>query len=257
MPDDRDEFITRTRHRKVLAETRAALRARHKTAIRKLQERVRESRARGEIRGRREADAHHILRTAARLLGENDTVLDCGANRGDFTALFTDCPATVLGFEPNPDCARHYRDRFADYPRIWLEEAAVGPEAGQATLRYHPDYTGQIGGEQDYSAGSSIHAALAGKLTGQEHRVQVISLADRIAAIKAEGRRVAIVKLDVEGTEIDLMEQFLERDIFSDISICLIETHEAQMPEQADRFADLRRRIASRYMPAQVYLEWY
>lgn len=68
--------------------------------------------------------------------------------------------------------------------------------------------------------------------------------------------RVAFVKMDIEGAELDLLGAMLEARLFDQIQLTVAETHEHKFKDLRPRFADLRAAIAAAYPPARVNLDW-
>ncbi|WP_216641220.1 FkbM family methyltransferase [Oceaniglobus roseus] len=205
--------------------------------------------------GKRAGTLAYVAATAARFMRPGDVVIDCGANIGSFTDSFARTPARVIAFEPNPDCTAFMRSRFADRPNVVIEEAAVGAAAGEADLYYHGHYTSDVANDKS-SEGSSIEPSMARLLTGKSHRVPVIDIVARMQELLAEGANIAILKLDIEGSELEVLERLFELDLFARITMSLVETHERNFPDRAERFGAIRARIAGRYDPMHVFLDW-
>jgi len=64
------------------------------------------------------------------------TVVDIGANRGQFALVARQCQsqARVISFEPLPAAAATFCAVFADDDRVTLHEVAIGPVPGNATI---------------------------------------------------------------------------------------------------------------------------
>ena len=73
-----------------------------------------------------------VLRT----LGDVPTVVDIGANRGQFAlaARYTFPRARIVSFEPLPAPAAVYRSVFAGDRRATLVETAIAPQSGATTI---------------------------------------------------------------------------------------------------------------------------
>ncbi len=73
---------------------------------------------------------------ALRALGDVRTVVDIGANRGQFAlaARYYFPRARIISFEPLPAPAAVYRSVFAGDRRTTLHETAIGPETGTTTI---------------------------------------------------------------------------------------------------------------------------
>jgi FkbM family methyltransferase len=86
---------------------------------------------------RRHRVAAGVEHTAAlRALRSHRVVVDIGANRGQFAlvARWLFPKAQIFSFEPLPGPASRFRAIFASDARVYLHEAAIGPESGNATI---------------------------------------------------------------------------------------------------------------------------
>ena len=82
---------------------------------------------------------HRVLAGAEHrhLLGPDlATVVDIGANRGQFSLAVRRWArgAKVFAFEPLAGAAGRFREVFRGDSRVMLHRAAIGPEAGEATI---------------------------------------------------------------------------------------------------------------------------
>jgi FkbM family methyltransferase len=135
-----------------------------------------------------------VLRT----LGEVRTVVDIGANRGQFALAARHCfaDARILSFEPLAGPAALYRAVFAGDDRTRLVEAAVGPEPGEATIH--------VSARDDSSSLLPItarqNALFPGTAEAGTAIIQVTRLSDALPA--GEIAAPALLKLDVQGFEL-------------------------------------------------------
>jgi len=70
------------------------------------------------------------------LLGEVQTVVDIGANRGQFalSARRAWPDARIVSFEPLPEPARKFKRVFGEDSRVTLHQVAIGDVVGEATM---------------------------------------------------------------------------------------------------------------------------
>jgi FkbM family methyltransferase len=121
------------------------------------------------------------------------TVVDAGANSGVFAVRAARLGARVLAFEPNPDCCR------------WLRRSTVanGLESSvsvfECALGSHAE-TGSL----DVSQGTLGARVRAGAATGNFPMISIRRLDDVIGQLDVE--RVDLLKLDVEGHELEVLE---------------------------------------------------
>jgi FkbM family methyltransferase len=127
-----------------------------------------------------------------RLAAGDELALDVGANIGYFTGLLAVRAEHVIALEPNPQLRRFIAgniERWSLGERIELDERAASNASGTATLHLPAEY------ERNYGT-ASIDGG--GAVT---HEIRTVRLDELIA-----GRRVGVLKIDVEGHELAALE---------------------------------------------------
>ncbi|HEY1435245.1 MAG TPA: FkbM family methyltransferase [Thermoanaerobaculia bacterium] len=126
-----------------------------------------------------------------------DVAVDVGANKGSYLPWLARAarPGTVVAFEPQPDLAAYLvrACRAARLSNVVVEPVGVSERAGTRTLH--------VPGERP-SPGASFEPAVAGLTAGRDARVAVVSLDEYFCS---EARRIAAVKVDVEGHELAVL----------------------------------------------------
>jgi FkbM family methyltransferase len=129
------------------------------------------------------------------------TVVDVGANRGQFTlaARHYAPGARVISFEPQPAPAAIFRRLFAGDPRVTLHEAALGAAAERRSMH--------VSGLDDSSSLLPITLLYSSLFPGTEEasalEVRVGPLSDFVG--RDEIRPPALLKLDIQGFEYDAL----------------------------------------------------
>jgi FkbM family methyltransferase len=188
------------------------------------------------------------LREALSHLGPAAVAVDCGANVGDVTALFASTGARVIALEPNPVAFARLAERFAGEARVRCLHAAAATEDGTALLYLHEE------AERDplrYSTGSSLVATKKNVDAGSSIAVETIDLDALLAGLG----RVAVLKLDIEGTEVPVLERLLDTGRLESIDIVVVEMHDGHADELVERSSVLRDRLAEPAY-AHVRLDW-
>ena len=155
------------------------------------------------------------------------TVVDIGANRGQFALVARHCfpGAAVISFEPLPRPAAVYRTVFAGDERARLVETAIGPEPGEAVIH--------LSARDDSSSLLPItarqNALFPGTAAAGTATIRVVRLAD---AVLAEDLVVpALLKLDVQGFELQALagcEDVLERFAWVYVECSFMELYAGQ-----------------------------
>lgn len=188
------------------------------------------------------------LREALSHLGPGALAVDCGANVGEITALFAATGAEVVALEPNPVAFAHLAERFAGVPRVRCLHAAAATEDGTALLYLHE----QAGIDPlRFSTGSSL---IATKRNVDAERSVPVETLDLDALLAGLGH-VAVLKLDIEGAEVPVLERLLETGRLGSIGIVVVEMHDGHADELIERSSVLRDRLADPAY-AHVRLDW-
>jgi FkbM family methyltransferase len=186
---------------------------------------------------------------AVAALAEGDIALDCGANLGLYTLRLAESGATVHAFEPNPDAYRKLAEVTAAYPNVILHQAAVTTEPGDVQLYLHkyadddPEY---------WSSGSSL---LAEKSNVREDHAVTVKGVHLAAFIKDLGKPVKLLKMDIEGAEVGVLNQLLDEGLHTVIEQAFVEVHDRRIKSLAKPTRELRERLQS-LGASQFRLDW-
>jgi FkbM family methyltransferase len=134
-------------------------------------------------------------------LSETPTVLDVGANNGDFSSAVMNANknARVFAFEPHPETYKRLSSRMFSAKNVLVTNAACGSIAGKFTLYDHAR-----GGGTEHA---SLHRGVIERIHKDEsiqHVVNVITL-DQFAADKGINL-IHLLKIDVEGNELEVLK---------------------------------------------------
>jgi FkbM family methyltransferase len=123
----------------------------------------------------------------ATFIRKGDRVFDIGANRGEYSVVFSSIGASVVAVEPNPRLAERLDRRLRGSIVV---QSAVGSSPGHAEL--------YVGSDEEHSTISPEWASRRAHLmSGEALPVTVCTLDDLIAAYGMP----TFVKIDVEGHE--------------------------------------------------------
>lgn len=131
------------------------------------------------------------------------TVVDIGANRGQFALVARSCfpGARIIAFEPLAAPAKRFQStRLRDDPLTTLHPVAIGPAAATATMH--------VAAEDDSSSLLPITPLQQSLFDGTSEvateTIQIECLASRIG--EGELQAPALLKIDVQGYELSTLE---------------------------------------------------
>lgn len=82
-----------------------------------------------------------------------------------------------------------------------------------------------------------------------------VDLIDLDAYIASLDQPVDVLKMDVEGAEIDILEKIIQNKTYKKIRLLLIETHEKKIPSHVERVKSLKKTIEEQGLD-HIKLNW-
>ena len=180
-------------------------------------------------------------------LDENALVIDLGANFGVASEMLAKTGAEVLAFEPDHNALVQLRFIAKRYPNIKVYPVAVGTHNRETVLYLHKD-TGAL--DYDLSESSSLlrdHVNVSPRFT------QAVTEIDFAEFLLGLGRRVHLIKIDIEGFEIALVNHLLDKSALRRVDRVYIETHEDFLPDLAGKTRAMKKRIAKLNLPTKFF----
>jgi FkbM family methyltransferase len=159
-------------------------------------------------------------------LGKRSIVIDCGANVGHISKLFSLTGARVIAFEPDPIAFARLSRRCGKKKNITCIQKGVWDKNTTIQLYTHKESHGD---EADFTVGSSI---IADKVNVSIDRSQNIEVIDLVDYMQNQNQKIDLVKLDVEGAEIDILKKIINTDAYHLFDRMYVETHETKIPSQ-------------------------
>ncbi len=189
------------------------------------------------------------LRPLLAKIGPGSVVIDCGANIGDITAQFAKTGATVHSFEPDPLAFGRLTKRFSDTENITLHNKAVWIEDTEIPFYFHKDRTEA---DVELTVSSSV---IGDKVNVSETQKVMVQAVDLTAFIEKMNSRVALLKVDIEGAEIELLHKIIESGIYQKIDLAVVETHETKIPGHKEKVAEIKQILAEKGIE-NIKLNW-
>lgn len=173
----------------------------------------------------------HLLYDHA--LAPGSVIYDVGGYRGDWTAGILakhSCECHV--FEPHPEAFKGLQSRFAGRPGVHLHEFALGRDNGRVALSSDEE-------------GSSI-------VSPREGQTLEVQLVDVCEFLGEHGCRVALMKLNIEGAEYELLENLLWSSLRDRVGSLLIQFHSGA-PDAMERYDAIEHELRKTHALAWRY----
>ena len=181
---------------------------------------------------------------------EGMTCIDLGANVGVYTRKMASEAKRVIAFEPDPWACAELRANVADLDNVKIENAAAGACEKRVLLYRHARF------ESDPALYSEASSIIADKRNLTEEDAVEVRQIDFIRYIEGLDEEVGVLKIDIEGAEVDLLESLFDRpDVLARIDNIFAETHEKRIPAHKPRVNALYEKAQSIERPC-INLSW-
>lgn len=200
-------------------------------------------------KARSRAAALAEFEAACAALRPGDLAIDLGANVGLITERLAETGADVIAFEPDPHAFALLAQRLGGRDNVTLVQAAAAAQAGSLPLRRHREFAA----DPDRRTVSSTLVAGKRRIDG-ETAIEV-EVKDFVAWLHEVNRPVKLLKIDIEGSEVALLERLLRDPVAARIERIFVETHERAVLSLAARTRALKRLAARMDRPA-INWDW-
>lgn len=201
-------------------------------------------------KARARAKAEVEFNAAVKSLRPGDVAIDLGANVGVFTKAMADTGASVIAFEPDPHAFSLLEKRVGGMKNVTLIPSAAGAEPGHFRLYRHRDFDAS----PDRRTTSS--SLVAGKRHMDETNSVEVEVKDFTRFLHDLARPVKLLKIDIEGAEVALLERLLSGAEAAMIDRIFVETHERVLVRLAARTRALKALAATMDKP-RINWDWH
>ena len=165
-----------------------------------------------------------------------EIAIDCGANVGLVTRRLARSGVKVYAFEPDPQAFTVLEACFRDNLDVTCINKAVSDHKGETRLYFHRE---RLKNPTKFSTASSL---LKDKGNVDEKSFTVCEVIDLSDFISHLDKPVALLKIDIEGEEVRILNALIEKGVTGKIRHILVETHE-RIPSLKIPTEALRKRI--------------
>ena len=181
-------------------------------------------------------------------LNKGSYVIDCGANVGEFTKLFLDKGFIVDAFEPDPIAIDELKKKCKNNKNLNLVQSAVGlKDNTQRLFRYR-----KFDENDPYSTQGS---SLLDYRSGTNKPFVEIKVIDFINHINKQKKEISLLKMDIEGSEIEILNKIIDLKMHDKIKYIFVETHERFSHKLGLETAKLKLRIKNLNIN-NINLDW-
>jgi hypothetical protein len=87
---------------------------------------------------------------------------------------------------------------------------------------------------------------------GRSVEVEIIDLTEFIEGLD---KNIDLLKIDIEGAECELLEKFIEKELYTKVAMTLVETHDGKIQGQKQKTDKIRQMIKERGIK-NINLSW-
>lgn len=170
-------------------------------------------------------------------LRRGDVAIDCGANVGKITQKMLLQGAEVYAFEPNPFAFEELSKRVSSNKKAHCINKGVYDKNTSMPLYLHR----QAGEDQiKWSVGSSLLPTKGNVSPDDFVEAELIDLAEFINSFN---KKIKLIKMDIEGAEIPVIEKLIDTGTIKKIKWLVAEAHDQRIPELKDAMEKLKAKI--------------
>jgi len=183
-------------------------------------------------------------------ISKNDIIIDFGANVGNVIKPISNIGCQIIAFEPNPYAFKILKQNYEYNKNVNCIRKAVSTKNGMSKLFLHEN------SEQDnllWSTGSSLVKTKNNVDSSNYVIVETINFSEYLLSLEGQ---IKLVKIDIEGEELNVINQILDNDLNDKIDHILVETHQKKIPSHRTKLDNLKKRIREMNI-SNISLDWH
>tara|TARA_B100000575_G_scaffold59706_1_gene45247 strand:+ start:122 stop:793 length:672 start_codon:yes stop_codon:yes gene_type:complete len=176
-------------------------------------------------------------------------VIDVGANIGKFANIFLKKEFKVHAFEPDPIAINELKKICRDNNENFkLFEVAVGTKKESKKLYRYRKF-------DSANPETTIGSSLLNFRRGKGKPIVDVECIDFIDYLRNVDKKVALLKMDIEGAEVEILEKIIDEGLHKKIGRIYVETHERFSHRIATETVNLRLRLVKEKIN-NINLNW-
>ena len=184
-------------------------------------------------------------------ISRSSLVIDVGANIGRVSEVLAHRGARVISFEPNSNAFEQLKGVASRYSNIELRNEAAGVKNQQIKLFLHEDINNT---DKDLTQPSSL---ISQKPNVSANNYELVNEIDFAQFLKSLDVKVELVKIDIEGYEIQLLNHLMNENAIDNVKKFYVETHEQKMVDLAIPTRELKERINREGYKNKFFFDWH
>ena len=184
-------------------------------------------------------------------LTSNDLVIDVGANRGRVSECLALRGSKVISFEPNSNAFTKLLSISEKYQNIDAKNLAAGTKNRSVRLYLHKE-TARSGA--DLTQSSSLLSEKPNVSAGIFEEIQEIDFAEFLESLNSP---VELIKIDIEGYEIELINHLIDRKVLDNVNRVYLETHERKFKALLASTEALKERVINEGYEEKFFFDWH
>jgi FkbM family methyltransferase len=183
-------------------------------------------------------------------LTKDDMVIDLGANIGLVSHLMAKTGATVIAFEPNINALKKLNYIGKKFNNLIIKPVAAGVRNSKCKLYLHKDLNND---EHDLTQSSTLNNKKPNVSKDKFLNIEEINFAEYLTGLN---KKVELIKVDIEGYEIELINDLIDKSALDNVGMVYLETHEVTFSDLEEPTELLKKRIKNKGLESKFFYDW-
>jgi len=185
-----------------------------------------------------------------KLINDNSICVDLGANIGEISSMMARRGATVYAFEPNASAYIKLKERSKIFPTIQPINKAAGISNRIVNLYLHINNNGE--NNIEWSQASSLKSS---KPNVSKENIEIVEEL-QFSEFLNNFENIDLIKIDIEGYEVDLLNQLLDEGSLKNVKKIFVETHYHKWLELKKPTLELIKRVNESGLNEKINFDW-
>ena len=184
-------------------------------------------------------------------LSKDQIVIDLGANVGNVSYIMAKKGVRVISFEPGSKAFKELQKVAQRFKNIETYNVAAGTCNATVNLYLHSDTNKS---NENLTQSSSLMKNKSNVCEDIYEEIKQIDFAEFLKSLKSP---VEIIKIDIEGFEIELINHLIDKKALENVNKIYVETHERKFTELLSATEQLKKRIKKEGLENKFFFDWH